>query len=191
MNNKSLIELCLENNYDTDKYDLGYINEIYGNTFPKYRSNATNLLEIGVQRGGSILLWKDYFDEKCSIFTLDINPCSAISELEGVTQLIGDAYKAQSLSLFEENQFDIIIDDGPHTLESFEYVISKYFSKLKPRGVMIVEDIIDISWTPKLVEIAGSTGYSSVNVINMGGKQKSTNHLSLWSKGLDVLILTK
>ena len=191
MNNKSLIELCLENNYDTDKYDLGYINEIYDNTFSKYRSNTTNLLEIGVQRGGSILLWKDYFDEKCNIFTLDINPCSAISELEGVTQLIGDAYKAQSLSLFEENQFDIIIDDGPHTLESFEYVISKYFSKLKPRGVMVVEDIIDISWTPKLVEIAESTGYSSVNVINMGGKQKSTNHLSLWSKGLDVLILTK
>ncbi len=54
---------------------------------------------------------------------------------------IGDAYS----KLFSEKiteGFDIIIDDGPHTLKTQKIALELYLPKLKPDGIFIVEDIL-------------------------------------------------
>jgi hypothetical protein len=51
-----------------------------------------------------------------------------------------------SETLFEDNYFDYIIDDGPHTLESQVLCIQKYLPKVKSGGKIIIEDIQKIEW---------------------------------------------
>jgi hypothetical protein len=71
--NKKLIDLYLENRdkYKTDKYELGYIDNLYTELFDVYKNAPINFLEIGVQNGDSILMWKDYFHPYSQIHTLD------------------------------------------------------------------------------------------------------------------------
>jgi hypothetical protein len=189
-NTMTLESLFQTNTYDTDKYDLGYITELYESLFSAYKNKSINLLEIGVQRGGSIILWNDYFS-KSKIYTLDIENCAFIENLRNVTQIISDAYHNDTVNKFANDMFDIIIDDGPHTYQSFEYLIVNYYNKLAPNGIMVIEDIININWTPSLVTLAESIGYSKIEVVQMGGKQKTQQMLQMWSPGLDVLVLRK
>ena len=44
------------------------------------------------------------------------------------------------------SKFDIIIDDGPHTLESHLCFLDLYLPKLNSGGVAIIEDIDNIKW---------------------------------------------
>jgi hypothetical protein len=61
-----------------------------------------------------------------------------------------DAYSDSTISLFEDNYFDYIIDDGPHTLESQILCIQKYLPKIKSGGKIIIEDIQKIEWIEAL-----------------------------------------
>jgi hypothetical protein len=52
-----------------------------------------------------------------------------------------DGYSDETLALFENNYFDYIIDDGPHTLQSQKDAIVKWLPKIKSGGKLIIEDI--------------------------------------------------
>lgn len=43
-------------------------------------------------------------------------------------------------------KFDIIIDDGPHTLESMIFFIENYSKLLEEDGILVVEDVQSIEW---------------------------------------------
>lgn len=43
-------------------------------------------------------------------------------------------------------KFDIMIDDGPHTLESMIYFITMYSPLMKEDGILVVEDVQQIAW---------------------------------------------
>jgi len=186
----TLTELYLKNKYRTDKYDLGYVSDMYDDLFTSYKEIKINFLEIGVLDGGSIRMWRDYFLPETEIHTLDTVYCEDIENLQNVFQHIRNAYNEKGLSTFDDNFFDIIVDDGPHTFESMEFLITGYHSKLKPGGLMVVEDIMDLIWTPRLIEVAENVGYTQIKRVEMAGHQKA-EHLSHWSSGLDVLTLIK
>lgn len=187
----SLIKMYLNGNYNTDKYDLGYFELFYEDVLFSLKEKPISLLEIGVFGGGSIKLWKDYLHKDSKIFALDINKCEEIENLQNVTHMVCDAYEQENVDCFKNELFDLIIDDGPHTFESFVLLIQRYYNKLKPDGLMIIEDIIQTKWTPVLQTIAENTGYKNIKHIDAAGKQKTEHLLNLWSVGLDVLILTK
>jgi hypothetical protein len=44
----------------------------------------------------------------------------------------------------------MILDDGPHTLESMLYMVRHYPEFLKEDGILIIEDVQDIKWFKKL-----------------------------------------
>ncbi len=57
---KSLEQTRLEHNGKvSDKWEL-YVNE-YDRIFSPYRDRPLNLLEIGIQNGGSLEIWPTYF----------------------------------------------------------------------------------------------------------------------------------
>ena len=56
----------------------------------------------------------------------------------------------RSLDLFEDDYFDYIIDDGPHSLPSQEYAVKHYLRKVKPGGKLIIEDVQDARWFDSL-----------------------------------------
>ncbi len=107
---------------------------------------------MGFKCGGSIALFRKYFTN-ATIHGIDIDSIlTRVSKLEKVETYQEDAYSEQGLQLFKPFMFDIIIDDGPHTLESMIYAVQYYLYKLNKNGIMVIEDIPDISWIDLLVE---------------------------------------
>lgn len=50
--------------YSTDKNCLHcYVDEVYEDLFKYIRTSVKRMLEIGVDNGGSILMWREYFPE--------------------------------------------------------------------------------------------------------------------------------
>lgn len=151
-----LLALCQKNIYDTDKFSTNndivkwvevkhsYVEAAYGKAFERIR-NAKNVLEIGTYTGGSHLLWRDYFPE-ATVVGIDVKLCDELLNQDRIIQVVGDAYCKEAVSMFQDNYFDLIIDDGPHTLDSMKYAIEHYLCKLKDDGIFCIEDIVEFSW---------------------------------------------
>jgi predicted methyltransferase len=132
--------------YATDKNCLhSYVDNVYEELFEKYRYSAEKILEIGVDNGGSMFMWREYF-EKAIITGIDNKPCSQIENRDRINFINLDAYDIKIVDQLP-NDFDIIIDDGPHTLESMTFFIKEYINKIKEDGILVVEDIQDFNWT--------------------------------------------
>ena len=127
----------------TDKNSYhSYIENFYEKEFQPYKESKIDLLEIGIETGGSLKLWKEYFLNAKSIVGVDISDekiDQRYRNIDGVTMNFGDAYDQKFSDKL--GQFDIIIDDGPHTLESQLKCIEFYLPKLKQHGLFIVEDV--------------------------------------------------
>lgn len=128
-----------------------YINSYYSNEFTPKKNKPLNILEIGIWYGGSIKLWNDFFTNS-KIIGLDFqdNTENIFANSPQVTIMKFDAYLDSTVSLFEDNYFDYVIDDGPHTLEAQILCIQKYLPKVKSGGKIIIEDIQSIDWIEDL-----------------------------------------
>lgn len=118
-----------------------YISNFYEDAFAKYRDKPITLLEIGIARGDSLLLWDKYFINNQLICGLD-NYNMMSTEVQNhpkIKKLFTDAYSEHAANILPS--FDIIIDDGPHSLESQQKAIQLYLSKVNPGGIFVIEDI--------------------------------------------------
>jgi len=106
------------------------------------------------QKGGSLDMWNYYFDNKCSIYGIDVDPNCKLLEKEyndNVKIFIGD----QGDPAFWDNfisknniEFDIIIDDGGHTMNQQIVSYKKLYDRVKEGGVYLCEDT-HTSYYPK------------------------------------------
>ena len=67
-----------------------------------------------------------------------------VDNIQNVSIVYGDAYSNDIVDLYPDETFDYIIDDGPHSIESQLNCVKKWFSKLKPNGKLIIEDVMNI-----------------------------------------------
>ena len=125
--------------FKTSKNRTGFI-PIYEKYFQDYKNKKINILEIGIDDGESLRLWRDYFTN-ANIVGLDIYPKNFI--IDGVKMFQGDQSNISDLKKItdEYKKFDIIIDDGSHvskqTIKSFKYL----FDYLNFDGLYVVEDL--------------------------------------------------
>jgi hypothetical protein len=129
----------------TDKNTVhGFVEFFYEQEFKKYKDKPISLLEIGVHIGGSLYLWGKYF-QNGTVLGLDIEDKvrDKWKVLPNTQYQIKNAYDQSVVDSLPN--FDIIIDDGPHTLLSQVECIKKYLPKLNDNGVMVIEDVQDIS----------------------------------------------
>ena len=131
----------------TDKNtDHSYI-PVYERLLNPYVYRHIKLLEIGVANGGSALIWQDYlpFSKLYLVDNIDSIHPDIKQQLDPnrCTIYKMDAYTNYAVNTLRSNSrmFDIIIDDGPHTIQSQVLFIKKYFDLLKEGGIMIIEDI--------------------------------------------------
>ena len=88
----TLIDICFNNRYNTDKYTgHTYIQETYNDLFCFRKDNIKKILEVGINTGGSILLWRDYF-QNANIYGIDIRRCDFLNNKNRITQIIKNAY---------------------------------------------------------------------------------------------------
>lgn len=139
-----MIKLLDASAYDTDKAKMTHYLRNYEQWFESLWDQPVGLLELGVHRGGSMLLWRDYFT-KGTIVGLDFNrvkledPTGRIHLYQGEQQDLAllDRIAAETAP----KGFDIIIDDASHLGEltriSFWHLFDNH---LKPGGLYIIED---------------------------------------------------
>lgn len=140
--------------YDTDKVNPHRYGPAYDELFSQFDRNAPlNILEIGVQKGGSLCAWQDYFPN-ATITGVDIvDGVKPEYRREGITYVTSDIRKWET-----DQTFDIIIDDGSHFDHDVRFVIDNFAGKLRPGGLLIVEDIQDVrAWDGyELMDLRGS-----------------------------------
>jgi predicted O-methyltransferase YrrM len=127
--------------------DHTYI-DFYATHFEQFKKNVS-LFEIGIMTGGSLLVWSKYF-EKYDITGIDYSP-SWSSPRPFQTEVIEDPnidlyFNANSTHKdfadgFDDQLFDIIIDDGDHDPNTQIATFRNYISKLKTGGIYFIEDI--------------------------------------------------
>jgi 23S rRNA U2552 (ribose-2'-O)-methylase RlmE/FtsJ len=105
------------------------------------------LIEIGVNQGGSLQLWKKYFGNKVKIIGIDKNNDSYFEESQ-IKIFIGD----QSDEIFLKkiiNSIDsptVIIDDGSHIQSHILKSLNILYPALSFGGTYIIEDCHTSYW---------------------------------------------
>jgi SAM-dependent methyltransferase len=116
---------------------------VYGRLLAEFRDRPIALLELGVYRGASLRIWRDYFP-KAAIVGIDIEPVSVLY-LPNVHVVRGDQAEPASLeraiAAIGGSPFDIIIDDASHLGLKSKASFAHLFTRgLKPSGLYFVED---------------------------------------------------
>jgi hypothetical protein len=126
--------------YNTDKYAHGFI-DVYEPYFNEV-SDSKHILEIGVYYGGSLKYLSDKFKDG-NIYGIDIEDKTQYDE-ERVKTYIVNQEDRDSLNGFLKEvdvEFDIIIDDGGHTMKQQQVSFGILFKRLKKGGIYILEDL--------------------------------------------------
>jgi hypothetical protein len=117
--------------------------DIYDQYFSKYRGKEIVLLEIGVNHGGSLQMWKHYFGIKAKIYGIDINPECKKFEEENVKIFIGSQSDRSFLKTITSQipAIDILIDDGGHNMQQQIRTFEELFGHVKKDGIYLCEDL--------------------------------------------------
>lgn len=103
----TLHELAIK--YGSDKAEHNYC-PFYEQTLLK---NPKKILEIGVLKGASIRMWREYFPE-AEIHGLDLFEENPIPDIEGVVWHKGNQCDWLLLEQLRKEDFDIIVEDCSH-----------------------------------------------------------------------------
>jgi hypothetical protein len=168
----SLVELI--NNSFTDKNTTHSYLGLYETLLSSKKYTAKNVLEVGIHRGGSIKLWYDYF-QNATIHGIDIN---------GINMILNDLRNKERIKLYTSSnaydfdffktkllntniKFDMVLDDGPHTLESMKKFIMLYSQLLCDDGILIIEDVQSWNWIEILKECVPDDLKSFIQVYDL------------------------
>ncbi|ESZ75230.1 class I SAM-dependent methyltransferase [Mesorhizobium sp. L103C105A0] len=132
----------------SDKWSI-YL-DAYEDIFADFRNKPVRLLEIGVQNGGSLEIWRQYFPQAELIVGCDINAASGklTFDDEKIAVIVGDANTAdvERDIVAQTAKFDIIIDDGSHRSSDIIRSFARYFPHLAVGGLYVAEDLHCSYW---------------------------------------------
>lgn len=163
----------------TDKQSLHSYGPVYEHLLENIKSRPARILEIGVALGGSMLVWHE-FSSHFEVIGLDISDNRSPNVVEKLdparsTFLLGDAYDAPTVSRVRKDWpdgFDLMIDDGPHTLDTQIYFIENYVPMLTLGGKAVIEDIQEYSWYKPLKAHIPRSRYEVTKVDRRGVKKR-------------------
>jgi hypothetical protein len=165
----------LFNPADSDKQSGHSYLQLYQHLFETKRSMAKNVMEIGICRGGSIVMWHSYF-ENAIVWGLDIMKklppaVTPILNSPRAKLLYGhDAYDESWVNkTFADPNFalDIFIDDGPHSLASMKAAVRLYLPLLAERGIFVIEDVQHPSWLRELKAVTPKEDHKYIHTYDM------------------------
>jgi predicted O-methyltransferase YrrM len=151
-------ELCdIGAKYDTDKSsqrqnitDFRHCHPytiFYNSLFKNNRNDNINIAEIGILDGASLLMWREYFTN-ANIYGFEYN-VNFINNFKN--KFNNDRITLSQINVNHEDSiknafnndllYDIIIEDSTHQFNDQIRVIENTYDKLKPGGIMIIEDI--------------------------------------------------
>jgi hypothetical protein len=118
--------------------------DYYDALFYPLRECDISMLEVGVQNGGSLETWAQYFVSGKHFVGCDIDPnCSALRfDDPRIQVIIGDVNQQNTYNQIVsiDPSYSLIIDDGSHKSTDVLRTFINYFPLLKPGGYFIIED---------------------------------------------------
>lgn len=149
MSDKTLEQIYAEHEGKvSDKWSI-YLSE-YGRILDEYRHRPIRMLEIGVQNGGSLDIWSEYFSGAQNIIGCDINSeCGRLSFTDPrISVVVGDANSdaVQATITALAPVLDLVIDDGSHTSGDIVKSFARYFPRLADDGLFVAEDLHCSYW---------------------------------------------
>ena len=151
-------------NTGTDKELHTYFSGFYEDNFLPYRDQPITLLEIGSAWGGALVCWDNWFTN-AQIIGTELRDHSYEGKLLRQKQesnfiwydqeFLPEVFQSSTIKLHAGQdaynvdfanslpQVDIIVDDGWHTVEQWEMLYQLYLPKIRPGGLLVIEDISD------------------------------------------------
>jgi GT2 family glycosyltransferase len=132
----------------SDKWSL-YVST-YDRLFGPYRDKPVHLLEVGVQNGGSLEIWSQYFSQAQKLIGCDINTDCAELQYDDprIAIVVGDANSNRTEEQIAKHAatFDIVIDDGSHRSSDIIKTFVRYFPRVVDGGLFVAEDLHCSYW---------------------------------------------
>jgi hypothetical protein len=122
---------------------------IYTRHLDRFRGRPLRMLEIGVYRGGGLDMWSRYLGPEAKLVGLDIDEAAVRAVRGRFPVVLGDQEDPAVLQAInaEYGPFDIVIDDGGHTMGQQITTAETLFPLLVDGGVFIVEDTHTSYWS--------------------------------------------
>lgn len=137
-----------------DKYHRHRYDVPYHYLFERMRNTATSVFEIGVYKGQSLKSWRRYFPQ-AQIVGMDLKPRPKELPQE-ILHYQGDQGDRELLDRIakQHGPFDLIIEDGSHTMKHQKQCAVWLWPHVKVGGVYVCEDL----HTSELIERPGDEG---------------------------------
>ena len=133
----------LADQYKTDKGDLlHHYTEVYECFFYPMKASARKFCEIGILEGASLKMFADYFG-LADIYGIDIQDSSRFNSGR-IKTFVADQANRKQLAAFAAaggSDFDLILDDGGHSMEQQQVSFGFLFKLVRPGGYYIIEDV--------------------------------------------------
>ena len=121
---------------------------IYDQYFSHFRKKECRFLEIGVSKGGSLQVWRNYLGKDAIIYGIDIDSnCAKFDGIAGHVRIGSqDDPKFLESIIHEMGGVDIILDDGSHQMDHVLKTFKFLFPKLNDGGIYMIEDLHTAYW---------------------------------------------
>ncbi len=159
---ENLIEIGKK--YPSSKNISGFI-QLYEKYFAPFKNLKINILEIGIENGDSLRIWREFFPN-ANICGIDIEKKNFTIENTDILQGDQSDHNFLKSLINKYKNFDIIIDDGSHQAKHIITSFNFLFPYLNNNGLYVVEDL-QTSYFPRY---GGSR-------INLNKKKSSMNFI--------------
>lgn len=124
--------------------------KIYSKFFAHLKEKPIKFLEIGIFFGNSVRLWENYFSQ-AELHFMDVDLDRVQYHSPRANYHCVDQAKKLELENFVNKvggEFDVILDDGGHTMEQQLVSFDVLFPHVKKGGMYIIEDLHTSYWSP-------------------------------------------
>jgi hypothetical protein len=165
---------ALFNKHGTDKGRLQQYEQAYALHLEPYRclGRPIRLLEIGIRKGASLRVWKEWFPQ-LELYAVDIDADCRQHCPPDCTTFIGDQADPEFWeTVLPElpDKLDIVIDDGSHIANDQQTTFDVLFPRMATGGLYVLEDLHH------------SQGYREADAHDMLGWLMATARLNVWQR---------
>ena len=146
---------------------------IYHSLLADKRRSVLRVLEVGINTGASLRMWRDYFSY-ATIYGIDIDPACLIREERIISTQADQTDRSSMLAALDHFGqykghrgrssivFDLIVDDGNHSPEAQIAAYNTLLPYLAPDGVYAIEDGEDLVRVSPTADAGIPLGYCMV-----------------------------
>lgn len=178
----------------TDKNSVHNYFCIYEKLFQPIKNEKLNIMELGLHKGHSLILWLEYF-KNSNVYGVDWRLFNQRND-ETFKQYLKyendrlflytfNIDEVEQFNVFKDIKFDIIIEDADHTLSQQTKTFDQLKSRLTQGGIYIVEDIQSINlraWYDKM-QNEQKPRYNYVFIDLREYRQSTDNILMIYKNG--------